>query len=82
MAPDSIVIVGAGIIGLDVGLVLCDKGYGKYITVIAEHLPGDTSLTYTSRESQHRASVRSLVVLPKTLLVQGRYRNSPNIGRL
>ncbi|KAM5366809.1 hypothetical protein ACJZ2D_010349 [Fusarium nematophilum] len=45
---DSIVIVGAGIIGLDVALVLAERGYGQSITVIAEHLPGDTALTYTS----------------------------------
>ncbi|KAH7145598.1 hypothetical protein B0J13DRAFT_666103 [Dactylonectria estremocensis] len=48
MASDSIVIVGAGIIGLDVALVLSERGYGKYITVMAEHLPGDTSPGYTS----------------------------------
>ncbi|KAK1772068.1 hypothetical protein QBC33DRAFT_525579 [Phialemonium atrogriseum] len=45
---DSIVIVGAGIIGLDVALVLAEKGYGRRITVVAEHLPGDTSVNYTS----------------------------------
>ncbi|KAL0938618.1 d-amino acid oxidase, partial [Colletotrichum truncatum] len=38
----------AGIIGLDVALVLAEQGYGKLITVVAEHLPGDTSITYTS----------------------------------
>ncbi|KAI9150451.1 esterase lipase [Paramyrothecium foliicola] len=38
----------AGIIGLDVALVLSKRGYGKNITVLAEHLPGDTSITYTS----------------------------------
>ncbi|KAF5538616.1 d-amino-acid oxidase [Fusarium napiforme] len=48
MASDSIVIVGAGIIGLDVALVLSQQGYGKNITVIAEYLPGDTSPSYTS----------------------------------
>ncbi|CAM1509510.1 Fc.00g032490.m01.CDS01 [Cosmosporella sp. VM-42] len=48
MASDSIVIVGAGIIGLDVALVLSERGYGKYITIIAEYLPGDTAVTYTS----------------------------------
>ncbi|KAH6892606.1 hypothetical protein B0T10DRAFT_401942 [Thelonectria olida] len=47
-SPDSIVIVGAGIVGLDVALVLAEKGYGQSITVIAEHLPGDTALNYTS----------------------------------
>ncbi|KAF9892401.1 hypothetical protein FE257_001509 [Aspergillus nanangensis] len=52
MAPshsrDGIVIIGAEIIGLDVALVLSEKGYGPSITVIAEHLPGDTSPAYTS----------------------------------
>ncbi|KAL3961072.1 hypothetical protein ACCO45_006189 [Purpureocillium lilacinum] len=49
MAPrESIVIVGAGIIGLDVALVLAERGYGKNITVVAEHLPGDTAVDYTS----------------------------------
>ncbi|OTA01747.1 D-aspartate oxidase [Trichoderma parareesei] len=47
-ASDAIVIVGAGIIGLDVALVLAERGLGPFITVIAEHLPGDTSATYTS----------------------------------
>ncbi|KAL2831398.1 hypothetical protein BDW59DRAFT_157826 [Aspergillus cavernicola] len=45
---DTIVIVGAGIIGLNVALVLAQKGYGHAITVIAEHLPGDTATAYTS----------------------------------
>ncbi|KAL6835692.1 hypothetical protein J3E69DRAFT_373000 [Trichoderma sp. SZMC 28015] len=45
---DSIVIVGAGIIGLNVALVLSEKGHGRSITVVAEHFPGDTSLYYTS----------------------------------
>ncbi|KAF4334984.1 d-amino-acid oxidase [Fusarium beomiforme] len=47
-AHDSIVILGAAVIGLDVALVLAERGYGKVITVIAEHLPGDTALSYTS----------------------------------
>ncbi|KAI9155098.1 D-amino-acid oxidase [Paramyrothecium foliicola] len=37
-----------GIVGLDVALVLAQRGYGRHTTVIAEHLPGDTSVTYTS----------------------------------
>ncbi|KAL5380446.1 hypothetical protein DPSP01_007768 [Paraphaeosphaeria sporulosa] len=44
----SIVIVGAGVIGLDVALLLAERGYGPSITVVAEHLPGDTSINYTS----------------------------------
>ncbi|KAL6355633.1 hypothetical protein LRP88_11236 [Fusarium phalaenopsidis] len=48
MGVDDIVIIGAGIIGLDTALVLSEQGYGRHITVVAEHLPGDTSVTYTS----------------------------------
>ncbi|KAF9881540.1 FAD dependent oxidoreductase [Colletotrichum karsti] len=48
MSSESIVIVGAGIIGLDVALVLAQRGFGKSITVVAEYLPGDTAVTYTS----------------------------------
>jgi hypothetical protein len=29
-------------------MVLAEKGYGKWITVVAEYLPGDTSPNYTS----------------------------------
>lgn len=38
----------AGVIGLDVALLLAEQGLGSYITVIAEHFPGDTSINYTS----------------------------------
>jgi glycine/D-amino acid oxidase-like deaminating enzyme len=38
----------AGVVGLDVALLLAERGYGSHITVIAEHLPGDTSINYTS----------------------------------
>lgn len=38
----------AGVIGLNVALVLAEKGYGRHTTIIAEHLPGDTSINYTS----------------------------------
>ncbi|KXJ89813.1 FAD dependent oxidoreductase [Microdochium bolleyi] len=49
MSPaGDIVIVGAGIIGLDVALVLCQQGLGRHITIVAQHLPGDTAVTYTS----------------------------------
>ncbi|KAH7024407.1 FAD dependent oxidoreductase [Microdochium trichocladiopsis] len=44
----GIVIVGAGIIGLDVALLLCEKGFGPCITIIAEYMPGDTSPSYCS----------------------------------
>ncbi|KAF4122014.1 hypothetical protein GMORB2_7607 [Geosmithia morbida] len=45
---DSIVIVGAGIIGLNTALVLAERGHGRHVTVVAEYLPGDTAATYTS----------------------------------
>ncbi|XP_044715689.1 FAD dependent oxidoreductase domain-containing protein [Hirsutella rhossiliensis] len=45
---DAIVIVGAGIAGLDVALVLAERGFGPLITVVAQFLPGDTSPEYTS----------------------------------
>nr|XP_036586356.1 d-amino acid oxidase [Colletotrichum truncatum]KAF6796763.1 d-amino acid oxidase [Colletotrichum truncatum] len=45
---DPVIIVGAGIIGLDVALVLARRGLGQHITIIAEHFPGDTSVNYTS----------------------------------
>ncbi|KAG5914292.1 hypothetical protein E4U53_004665, partial [Claviceps sorghi] len=48
LGQDTIVIVGAGIIGLDVALVLAKRGLGRHVTVVAEHLPGDTSPAYTS----------------------------------
>ncbi|KAK0120666.1 hypothetical protein ONS96_010868 [Cadophora gregata f. sp. sojae] len=48
MARDSIVILGAGIIGLDVALELSRRGYGSMVTIVAEHLPGDKSINYTS----------------------------------
>ncbi|KAJ5624101.1 D-amino-acid oxidase [Penicillium lagena] len=48
MKSDNIVILGAGVIGLDVALVLAEKGLAKHITIVAEHLPGDTSINYTS----------------------------------
>ena len=41
-------LCSAGIIGLNVALVLAERGFGKCITVVAEYLPGDTAVTYTS----------------------------------
>lgn len=38
----------AGIIGLNVALVLAEQGYASQTTIIAEHLPGDTYINYTS----------------------------------
>ncbi|KAL2850282.1 POT family-domain-containing protein [Aspergillus pseudoustus] len=48
MARDSIVILGAGIIGLNVALELSKRGYGRHVTVIAKDLPGDIHVDYTS----------------------------------
>ncbi|OQE13998.1 hypothetical protein PENFLA_c041G07904 [Penicillium flavigenum] len=48
MKSESVVIIGAGIIGLNVALVLAGQGYASQTTIIAEHLPGDTSINYTS----------------------------------
>ncbi|KAJ5805207.1 D-amino-acid oxidase [Penicillium riverlandense] len=48
MKSETIVVLGAGVIGLDVALALAEKGLAKYTTIIAEHLPGDTSVNYTS----------------------------------
>ncbi|KAH8174104.1 FAD dependent oxidoreductase domain-containing protein [Sarocladium implicatum] len=47
-AERSIVVVGAGIIGLYVTFALAQRGHGRSIKVLAEHLPGDTSVSYTS----------------------------------
>ncbi|BAE55934.1 unnamed protein product [Aspergillus oryzae RIB40] len=48
MAHNNIVVLGAGIIGLNVALELSKRGYGQHITIMAEHLPGDESIDYTS----------------------------------
>ncbi|OJJ65355.1 hypothetical protein ASPSYDRAFT_138980 [Aspergillus sydowii CBS 593.65] len=48
MARDSIVVLGAGIIGLSVALELSKRGYGRHVTVIAKHLPEDSHVDYTS----------------------------------
>ncbi|KAL3474079.1 POT family-domain-containing protein [Aspergillus californicus] len=48
MAQDSIVILGAGIIGLNVALELSRRGLGRCVTVIAKDLPGDVTVDYTS----------------------------------
>lgn len=38
----------AGVIGLNVALVLAEKGHAKRTAIVAEHLPGDTSINFTS----------------------------------
>lgn len=45
---NSIVIVGAGVIGLTTALTLKKENKDFAITVIASHLPGDISINYTS----------------------------------
>ncbi|KAI9900976.1 hypothetical protein N3K66_005238 [Trichothecium roseum] len=47
-SSDSIVILGAGIIGLDVAYALVQRGLAPNITVVAEYMPGDTAANYTS----------------------------------
>jgi D-amino-acid oxidase len=45
----ELIFVGsAGVIGLDVALLLAERGYGSQLTILAEHMPGDTSINYTS----------------------------------
>lgn len=46
----------AGIIGLNVAWALAQRGYGKHVMVVAEHLPGDLSINYTSPWSAHYPS--------------------------
>ncbi|KAJ9618342.1 hypothetical protein H2204_013073 [Knufia peltigerae] len=41
-----ILVLGAGVIGLQTAISLLQTGYD--VTVLAEHLPGDTSVEYTS----------------------------------
>ncbi|KAE8140245.1 PTR2-domain-containing protein [Aspergillus pseudotamarii] len=48
MTHNDIVVLGAGIIGLNVALELSKRGYGQHVTIMAEHLPGDESIDYTS----------------------------------
>ncbi|ODV96444.1 hypothetical protein PACTADRAFT_2737 [Pachysolen tannophilus NRRL Y-2460] len=49
MSQESIVIVGAGIVGLYTAFSLLEKGVSpNEITVVAQYLPGDQSTYYTS----------------------------------
>jgi hypothetical protein len=43
-----LLIPRAGIIGLYTGLLLARRGKGKHVTVVAEYMPGDQSVNYTS----------------------------------
>lgn len=45
---DEIVIVGAGIIGLYTAYILSKQDKAAKVTVVAEYLPGDQSIKYTS----------------------------------
>ncbi|KAJ8117657.1 hypothetical protein OPT61_g1204 [Boeremia exigua] len=45
---NQVTVKRAGVIGLDVALLLAERGYGSHVTIVAEHLPGDTSINYTS----------------------------------
>ncbi|KAF2129560.1 FAD dependent oxidoreductase [Dothidotthia symphoricarpi CBS 119687] len=47
MATTSIVVVGAGVLGLSTALVL-SKHKGLDITVVAKHMPGDFDIEYAS----------------------------------
>lgn len=46
--PQSIAVLGAGVIGLTSALVLANAYPDAKITVIAKHFPGDRSIEYTS----------------------------------
>lgn len=41
-----VVVIGAGVIGLQTAVSLLDAGYR--VTIVAEHYPGDSSVEYTS----------------------------------
>ncbi|KAI9249658.1 hypothetical protein BY458DRAFT_483132 [Sporodiniella umbellata] len=47
MSESYIVVIGAGVIGLTTALVLKQRGY-KHVKVIAQHMPGDLDIQYTS----------------------------------
>lgn len=48
MASANIVVVGAGVVGLTVALQLKRANSNYNITIVANHLPGDKSIDYTS----------------------------------
>lgn len=41
-----VVVIGAGVTGLTSACFLCETGYD--VTVVAAHVPGDSSIEYTS----------------------------------
>lgn len=45
---EEIIVVGAGVIGLNVALELAVRGYASYVTVVAEFMPGDNDPLYAS----------------------------------
>jgi glycine/D-amino acid oxidase-like deaminating enzyme len=42
----SVVVIGAGVIGLTTALLLQKKGY--QVTIVAKYVPGDMNIEYTS----------------------------------
>lgn len=46
MAPQRIVVVGAGVAGLTCARMLSEAGYS--VTVVAKHMPGDYDVDYAS----------------------------------
>lgn len=48
MANTNIVVIGAGVVGLTVALQLKRANANFQITIVANHLPGDKSIDYTS----------------------------------
>jgi glycine/D-amino acid oxidase-like deaminating enzyme len=43
----SIIVIGAGVVGLSTALRLKQKGYKK-VTIVAKYVPGDMCIEYAS----------------------------------